>query len=105
MALIGTILFSSVSSTVLLAGVTSPYVTRLEELSLTSSPSSSSSRVFSAYRMNVRGKEIPTVFTLEEATKKTSHPFASFSLKDSGNFYIYGGEMEDEELKTKLTKE
>lgn len=100
-ALASTVFFTSVSSTVMLQLVGHPYVHHLYE----ETGPSVSKRTLYATRFNLFGKETKTKFLLEEADKNISHPFSSFKLKNGGNFYIFGENVADQELKSKLTKE
>lgn len=83
------------------------------------------SRRFVAIRYSMVGNDIRTEFTLRDASRNVSNPFASFQVKamnsssvstSSGNssssssssggyFYIFGGDMTDNVLKNALTKE
>jgi hypothetical protein len=56
-------------------------------------------------RYNIYGNEISTSFELNEAKKSVSNPYASFTLKNNDDFYVFGGNVKDEELRVKLTKE
>ena len=56
-------------------------------------------------RYNMFGMPVSAVFTLKQADKSVSNPFASFQVKPVGFFYVYGGEMQDEVLRRALTKE
>jgi hypothetical protein len=98
MALAGTVLFTSTSSTALLHGVGNPYVTQLYEIK------GKGERVFEATRLTLLGKEKITRFALHEA-QKSAHPFASFKIPSHGDFYIYGGNVTDVDVKEKLSKE
>lgn len=72
------------------------------------------------------GNDIRTEFTLRDASRNVSNPFASFQVKamnssssstsrsnsssgssisSGGYFYIFGGDMTDTVLKNALTKE
>jgi hypothetical protein len=130
MALIGTVGFSSVTSTAFLHLVASPYVVALYEIkspptneapssvptpTLSSSDFSSSSsavnRKFIAVTCDVFGRLKESPFSMSEAIKPAVHPFASFLLKKqdgSGkkkNLYIFGRDIQDMEIRTRLTKE
>jgi hypothetical protein len=125
MALIGTVGFSSVTSTAFLHLVASPYVVSLYELlplssskavptssGLSSLDSSSTvDRRFIAVTCDVFGRLKDTPFSMSEAIKPAVHPFASFLLKKqdgSGkkkNLYIFGRDIRDMEIRARLTKE
>jgi len=93
----------------------------------TASNKDSLSRRFIAIRYNMLGNDIRTEFTLRDASRNVSNPFASFQVKamnssssstnsgtsssgssikgSGGYFYIFGGDMTDNVLKNALTKE
>jgi hypothetical protein len=95
--------------------------------STTTSNKDSLSRRFIAIRYNILGNDIRTEFTLRDASRNVSNPFASFQVKamnssssstnsgtsssgssikgSVGYFYIFGGDMTDNVLKNALTKE
>jgi predicted nucleotidyltransferase len=62
-------------------------------------------RRFKATRINVFGQIVETEFALKEAQRITSgHPFASVKIRGA-NFYIFGGRIEEKELRHRLTNE
>lgn len=118
MALAGTVLFSSLSSTILLQVVAHPYVCSLHEVVTANTPEKASTppatapdshldRRFKATRCNMFGQAVVTDFTLRQADRNVSNPFSSFQVKQppAGFFYVYGGEIEDDTVRRALTKE
>ncbi len=107
-AVAGTIVFGSVSSTFLLQLVTQPYVTALHEVfdvgQSEEQRSNIDTRKFCATRLNVLGNPKKTVFTLRDVST-SKHPFASFSIKSEGEFYMYRKDIVDESVRLALTKE
>ena len=103
LAVIGTVLFSSLSSTAMLHFVGSPYVIRMYEMI---GDKRKHDREFIAITTGIYGqfKEIP--FKMSQAIKPAVHPFGSFRLANPNkNLYVYGGKTDDLEIKQKLTKE
>lgn len=84
----GTLAVFSWSSTLLLHGVSSPYIIKLDEITSTSETNLSvEKREFEATRMNIFGMKQTTRFRLEDIKKeKTSHPFANFIVNDRWYF-------------------
>ena len=103
--IVGTALFTSLSSTAFLHVVTTPYCESLVELSSGPGTATAEKRM-RATRINIYGNLETTDFTLKDATKLTSggHPFASVKIKDRF-FYIFGGKIEDVSLRRLLTNE
>jgi hypothetical protein len=87
--------------------VGSPYVVRLYEKIRSDNNIPLPDRQFIAMTTGIYGqmKEVP--FRLSQAIKPARHPFASFRLEKpvARNLYIWGGKIEDQEIKKKLTKE
>lgn len=107
-ALVSTVMFSSLSSTAMLHVVVHPYVTELYEIFSPSSVTITAGkevRKFEATRVDMMGNDRCTEFSLSEVEANPSHPFASFKLKNGGYFYIFGKDILDGEIKYKLTKE
>jgi hypothetical protein len=142
-AIASTVFVSSFSSTALLQIVAHPYVSHLYEIipddedsndqsstttstSTTTASKDSLSRRFVAIRYSMLGNDIRTEFSLRDASRNVSNPFASFQVKamnssssstsrsnsssgssisSGGYFYIFGGDMTDTVLKNALTKE
>ena len=103
--IVGTALFTSLSSTAFLHVVTTPYCVSLVELP--SGPETSTSeKTMRATRLNIYGNLETTDFTRKDAIKLTSggHPFASVRIKDRF-FYIFGGKIEDVSLRRLLSNE
>ncbi len=104
LALAGTVWFSSVSSTLMLQVVGSPYVFDLTEVQ-PQSAKKQEDRILIARKISVFGRLKPTEFRLADAQKSTAHPFASFKVDKAGFFYIFGGNLEDASLREKLCKD
>lgn len=111
-ALAGTVLFSSLSSTLLLQVVAHPYVCTLYEVVPAHKDNVvppthlvAGERRFKAMRYSFIGQPVVTEFSLKQADKNVSNPFSSFQVKPHGFFYIFGGEIEDAEVRRALTKE
>eukprot|EP01032_Pedospumella_encystans_P015362 gene15362-17576_t len=112
-ALAGTVLFSSLSSTLLLQVVAHPYVCTLYEVVPNHEKDNvvppaqllAGERKFKAMRYSFIGQPVVTEFSLKQADKNVSNPFSSFQVKPHGFFYIFGGEIEDMEVRRALTKE
>jgi hypothetical protein len=105
-AIVGTVLISSLSSTAFLHLVTNPYVTKLqEEVENNSDTTSEADRRFKATKLNLLGNEIENQFYLSEVTKPTSRLAAYTSCcANNENMYIHGKElMKDESLRETLT--
>ena len=103
--IVGTALFTSLSSTAFLHLVTRPYCVSLVRLppphgTATTDP------VFRATRVNLFGNLDTTEFTMKDAVKISSggHPFASVNIK-SQNFYIFGGKIDDVGMRRALSNE
>lgn len=105
LALAGTVWFSSVSSTMMLQIVGSPYVFDLTELPSDTESKKEEDRRFIARKVNVFGRLKSTEFRLADAQKSTAHPFASFKVNKEGFFYIFGGNLADPSLREKLCKD
>jgi hypothetical protein len=135
-ALTSTVLFSSLSSTILLQVVAHPYVHPLHEILRGGTASTSASagadadadtgegegagagegastskdsadpmtRKFRVATFNFLGFLTKTDFTLGEASRTVSNPFASFQVKNKG-FYIFGGEIKDTTVRRAVSKE
>lgn len=104
-ALISTVVFSSLSSTCLLQLVAQPYVSALYESS-SQIQDSKQDRLLAAEYYDILGRRRRKEFYLSDSDEKVTHPFASFALKSNRQpFYVYGENMEDSALKKKLTKE
>jgi len=129
-ALTSTVLFSSLSSTILLQVVAHPYVHTLHEILRGGAASTSASagadagegagagegastskdsadpmtRKFRVATFNFLGFLTKTDFTLGEASRTVSNPFASFQVKNKG-FYIFGGEIKDTTVRRAVSKE
>ena len=120
---------TTVSSTVLLHVVSHPYVERLYEVHPESVPvvsptkdkqslgrrstninaGKSLPRQFRATRFNLLGNLVSTDFTLAETSKDVINPFASFQINHPDSqrkeyFYIFGGNIKDNDVKSHLTK-
>lgn len=107
-ALVGTVMFSSFSSTLLLQVVAHPYVCTLHEIvpvDAPATPVASGDRRFKATRYNMLGNPVVTEFSLKQADRNVSNPFSSFQVKPAGFFYIFGGEIADAQIRSALTKE
>ena len=106
LAIISTALFTSLSSTVLLAGVTHPYVISIHEL-----PSDTNKEIperrFLAKRVTIFGREKATEFLLSDVdNRNVAHPYASFKLKSNNNsFYVFGPLLKDESIRNILSKD
>jgi len=109
----GTALISTLSSTVFLQTVTHPYVTSLYEVKRSNvfesidAPIASTPRKFRALRLDLLGRSVVTDFVLSDAKKVTdasSHPFSSVKIKNQ-YFYIFGKAIEDKVVREALTKE
>jgi hypothetical protein len=102
-AIAGTALLTSVSSTSMLQYCTSPYIISLEEIKTSEQ---SCDRRLVATRLSVLGFPVKTEFRLSEVeliTRKV-HPFATFKLKGNNSlFFVYGKMLEDIELRERLT--
>jgi hypothetical protein len=103
-AIIGTAVAISVSSTVFLQLVTAPYVAKLIEIPpLEGVEVDFEDRVFKATRIDMFGRFITNEFQMKDVIKDEEHPFASVIIK--GHYhYIFGGEM-DASLRHRLTSE
>lgn len=100
--IVGTALFTSLSSTAFLHLVTKPYCA---SLTVVSTGTSDEDRLFRATRVNIFGNIEVTEFTLKEATRITGgHPFASVQIKGQ-YFYIFGGKIDDVPIRRALTNE
>jgi hypothetical protein len=103
-AIIGTAVCISVSSTVFLQLVTAPYVAKLIEIPpLEGVEVDFEERVFKATRIDMFGRFIVNEFQMKDVIKDEQHPFASVIIK--GHYhYIFGGDM-DASLRHRLTSE
>ena len=113
-AIAGTAALTSLSSTLFLHLITHPYVATLVEIksdgiiptNVQGMTEPNNERKLIVSRVNIFGNLSYSTFYLSEAVKVTSsvHPFASFKLKDN-YFYIFGGKLEDSEIRQKLAKD
>lgn len=104
-ALISTVVFSSLSSTGLLQLVAQPYVSALYENS-SHSKGAKRDRLLAAEYYDILGRQRRKEFSLSDVDEKVAHPFASFALKSNRQpFYVYDENIEDKDLRTMLTKE
>ena len=103
-AIAGTALLTSVSSTGMLQYCTNPYIISLDEIK--TEAEQPCDRRLVATRLGVLGFPVKTEFNLSEVeliTRKV-HPFATFKLKDKDTlFFVYGKMLEDIELRERLT--
>lgn len=109
MAIAGTAFMTSVSSTVLLALVTSPYVSAMYELSKKDAADSAvrkdGGQKFKVTTMNILGSPVESSFHPSDVQKKVTHPFATFSIKSTGkNYYVFDGQFKDENVKALFAK-
>lgn len=112
-AIAGSVAFSSLSSTALLQLVSTPYVYALFEDKQKDTDSAAKdstvagNRNLYAVKVDFFGRMKGYSFPLSDTDKNPKHPFASFTLKSSGeNFYIYGdGIAEDPQLRQRLCKD
>jgi hypothetical protein len=109
-AVVGTSLLASVSSTFFLQLVTHPYVTHLYELKDTGlgeeAENKGKDRQFRAFRLNYFGNAVPVHFRLSELSKVqgSQHPYAS--CQANGTFmYYHGSHVEDSTLRVLLTND
>ena len=108
--IVGTALFTSLSSTAFLHLVTRPYCVSLARLPppapAPGGTAATADPAFRATRVNLFGNLDATDFTMKDAVKVTSggHPFASVNIKGQ-NFYIFGGKLDDTLMKRTLTNE
>jgi hypothetical protein len=109
LALAGTVWFSSVSSTLMLQIVGSPYVFDMTEIMPAEvsqqAQTKEEDRRFVVRKVSVFGRLKSTEFRLADAQKSTAHPFASFKVNKDGFFYIFGGNLADPSLREKLCKD
>ncbi len=99
LAITGTALFTSVSSTILLELITHPYVTKMIEIT----KDGDETRSFQAFRLNILGSERDSVIKLSDIEHITTsiHPYASF--RANGKFYyIQSPLIKDQEVKFKM---
>ena len=109
-AVVGTSLLASVSSTFFLQLVTHPYVTQLYELK-DASPregveNKDKERHFRAFRLNYFGNAVPVHFRLSELSKVqgSQHPYAS--CQANGTFmYYHGSHVAESALRVLLTND
>jgi hypothetical protein len=103
---VGTIIFSSISSTVLLQVVTSPYVDTLHEVVVTTThpPEGVRERKFKAVKINIFGNNVVSSFDLSQVKDNTSffHPFATFKAGDQF-YYVFNGKIKEESIKKALS--
>jgi hypothetical protein len=106
-AIAGTALVTSVSSTCMLQYCTSPYIVSLDEVVNTvDAIAERPNRKLIATRLNFLGLSKKTEFNLDdvELLTKNVHPFATFKLKSNDTlFFVYGKMLEDVELRLRLT--
>ena len=114
------VMFASVSSTSFLSLISKPYITKMyvindttseNNISIanainTSNPKTSNIKdiQFIAERLNIFGNIITTTFTYNdiEFIKAAVHPFATFRVKGSGFYYVYGSNFKDDKIKALL---
>jgi hypothetical protein len=102
-AIIGSVVFSSLSSTALLNYITKPYISQLFEVK---NEMNELERKFRAKRIDWLGRPKYSEFTLTEVEKKSSHPYGSFQLKSTKeSYYIHGPDMTDKKLRELFGKE
>lgn len=100
----GTAIFTSVSSTIFLQTITSPYVAQLSELQEYSHLPGPQRR-FLAQRINLLGNLATTEFELKnvERVNSSMHPFATFcDTEKKQYYYIFDQDVKDATLKGKL---
>lgn len=101
-AVVSTVVFSSMTSTAMLQVVAHPYVYALYE---GPKAETDKERYLVAEKVDFLGRVRPYGFKLSQV-ENSSHPFASFQVKNNGgNFYVFGNSLDDPELRSKLTKE
>ncbi len=102
-AIMGTTLFASLSSTAFLALVTHSYVTHLHELQPVPKDGQ---RRFRASRINMWGNPIVTEFTMADISKVTTsqNPYATCQAKKD-YMYFHGKEMHDPNLRIIMTND
>eukprot|EP01038_Epipyxis_sp_PR26KG_P006812 gene6812-9328_t len=94
LAIATTGLVTSLFSTMLLHGVSTPYVTSLKEIPPINPVTSE--RTFIVTRLSIVGRFIDNTFELSQAEKSTVHPFGSFRIKGTNKyFYVFGGTLTD----------
>ena len=105
----GTAIFTSLSSTIFLQTITSPYVAKLYEIRSTGQGGNDASgpRVLEAERINLLGNLVSSTFHLNQAEKVMSsavHPFATFRVREKF-FYVGLGAtpLRDVDLQQRLT--
>jgi len=98
----GTALLTSLSSTVFLQAVTHPYVTSMHEIIDESACENDpiAVRKFRATRLDIFGRFVSTDFVLSDAQRITgsAHPFASVQIKGQF-FYIFGKNIDDVQIR------
>ena len=118
MLITGTVLFASASSTALLGLVVYPYVGRLYErvpaessgegdnhLADSKESADAKERTLIAERYNIFGNTVTTTFTLSQVEKDgIMNPFASFKVKNQGNYFVDGTVLKDSSLRKALSK-
>ena len=99
--IVGTALFTSMSSTLFLQAITHPYVFQLHELRDETIDDKEKRRKFLASRLNVFGNSTFCEFEISEAEKIAAsvHPFATFKVKDKLH-YVFN--VKDEALNKRL---
>ena len=111
------VMFASVSSTSFLSLISKPYITKMyiinnnngttNSSNITNKTSNSDNNKdiqFIAERLNIFGNIITTTFTYNdiEFIKAVVHPFATFRVKGSGFYYVYGSNFKDDKIKALL---
>jgi hypothetical protein len=90
----------SVSSTIFIHLITSPYVVRLKEIT----SGGSNDRLFTITTVNLFGLEGDTDVAVSQVGERGMNPFSSFCA-GGRSFYVFGGQIEDKEVRTKFTRE
>lgn len=99
-AIASSVLFLSLSSTIILHLVCGPYICRLTELEPIGKD-----RHLRAHKVNLIGRLREIDFMLSEVVKPPVHPFASCHTKRLGPMYIAAAQCEDEEVKRIMARE
>eukprot|EP01031_Cornospumella_fuschlensis_P033570 gene33570-40611_t len=97
-AMAGTVFFTSVSSTGILQLVSQPYV-----CSLYASPGPKG--MLRATRLSLTGREYETVFSRDDVSKPSSHPFGSCQVRGSGALYVFGDAVSDPQVRALVAKD
>lgn len=97
----GSALFTSLSSTLFLSVITYPYVLKLYEIPTFNGDD----RKFIAERLRLTGFSYKTEFNLSQVVKVTgtAHPFASFKVGNT-YFYVFGNSISDPTLRSVFDK-